>query len=445
MINILDTRDKEELLELISSSGGGSSITVDDALSETSVNPVQNKVITKTLDGYATKEDLENFDNAVELTKAEYDALPDDKLTNDTTYFVKDMKIPSGSGGDITIDSELSETSTNPVQNKVVTASLNSATSKTEILELLALAEIRGWKEATVSSTKLLFGGSIGKYVAVIPTSDCADGEYYFLKTNSGAIYYGTMYGTISMNYPKLIHGTDVGIVGGEGVNNTIGQRTFNLDTQQGSANMGWGTSGAGGVGIVCSQNKELKAWYIRVSDATIADLKANKSSVLSTISECEASTTDSDIAGASALAELKDDFKSIILNSAYPVGTVYMSTKNTSPATFLGGTWSAISADKYLKTITSGTGGSTGGSTTSGSTTLTTNQIPSHSHSDLLYGTGGGKIGLDYSGASGSNQYSLTVGGGTSITTQTTGGGQGHTHTINPPYYSVYAWVRTA
>ena len=43
-------------------------------------------------DTYATKEDLENFDNAVELTKAEYDALPDDKLTNDTTYFVKDME-----------------------------------------------------------------------------------------------------------------------------------------------------------------------------------------------------------------------------------------------------------------------------------------------------------------------------------------------------------------
>ena len=176
-----------------------------------------------------------------------------------------------------------------------------------------------------------------------------------------------------------------------------------------------------------------------------IVNTYAKKSSVLLTVSECDASTNDEDIAGASALSELKDDFKSIILNSAYPVGTVYMSTKNTSPATFLGGTWSAISSDKYFKTITSGTGGSTGGSTTSGSTTLTVNQIPSHSHSDLMYGTGGGKIGLEYSGASGSNQYSLNVGSGTSITTQTTGGGQGHTHTINPPYYTVYAWVRTA
>lgn len=45
-------------------------------------------VITST---YATKEDLENFDNSVELTKAEYDSLSDDKLTNNIIYFIKDM------------------------------------------------------------------------------------------------------------------------------------------------------------------------------------------------------------------------------------------------------------------------------------------------------------------------------------------------------------------
>lgn len=121
------------------------------------------------------------------------------------------------------------------------------------------------------------------------------------------------------------------------------------------------------------------------------------------------------------------------------------MSTKNTSPDTFLGGTWSAISADKYFKTITSGTGGSTGGSSTSGSTTLTVNQIPSHNHAGLVYGTGGGSVGLNYAGASGSNQYSIGVGSGTAITTAYTGGGKGHTHTITPPYYAIYAWVRTA
>ena len=186
-------------------------------------------------------------------------------------------------------------------------ATKTETNNRLEILELLALAETRGWKEASVSTATLLFGGTKGKYVAVIPTSDCAGEEYYFLKTNNGAIYYGKMHETIIMNYPKLIHGADVGLVGGEGVNNTIGQRTFNLDTQQGSTNMGWGTSGAGGVGIVCSQNKELKAWYIRVSDTTISDLKANKSSVLSTIADCTASTKNTDIAGASALAELKD------------------------------------------------------------------------------------------------------------------------------------------
>ena len=47
--------------------GGGSDITVDSELSETSKNPVQNKVVTKALDNYPTKNmvdgTLENYAN----------------------------------------------------------------------------------------------------------------------------------------------------------------------------------------------------------------------------------------------------------------------------------------------------------------------------------------------------------------------------------------------
>lgn len=74
---------------------GLSATNVKDALdevaqgSDSAVKDGDGNVITST---YATKEDLENFDNSVELTKAEYDSLSDDKLSNDITYFIKDME-----------------------------------------------------------------------------------------------------------------------------------------------------------------------------------------------------------------------------------------------------------------------------------------------------------------------------------------------------------------
>lgn len=38
------------------------------------------------------------------------------------------------------------------------------------------------------------------------------------------------------------------------------------------------------------------------------------------------------------------DEMKAVMLDICYPVGTVYISTANVSPAIFLGGTWTALS-----------------------------------------------------------------------------------------------------
>ena len=51
------------------------------------------------------------------------------------------------------------------------------------------------------------------------------------------------------------------------------------------------------------------------------------------------------------------------IINLIYPVGSIYMSVNNVSPATFLGGTWEQIQ-DKFLLSAGSTySGGTTGGS----------------------------------------------------------------------------------
>lgn len=144
---------------------GGSSITVDSTLSGTSENPVQNKVIKDALDNKADSSSL----SAV-ATSGRYNDLSGrptiptktSDLTNDSGYITsvpvssvdgktgavniiptggssgqvlakassadRDVEwvTPSGGGSSITIDSALSGTSTNPVQNKVIKSALDA-------------------------------------------------------------------------------------------------------------------------------------------------------------------------------------------------------------------------------------------------------------------------------------------------------------------------------
>ena len=124
-----------------------------------------------------------------------------------------------------------------------------------------------------------------------------------------------------------------------------------------------------------------------------------------------------------------------------YPVGSIYTAVVSTNPATLLGvGTWTAFGAGKVMVGIDSGdtdfdTVEETGGSKTD-SHTLTTSEIPSHSHS-ISTGSGGGS-----SSATTQQQSTSNVG---STSTGSTGGGGAHTHDIVQPYIVVYMWKRTA
>jgi hypothetical protein len=85
----------------------GTTITVDSALSTTSENPVQNKVITTELNKKVNSSSLANV-----ATSGSYNDLSD-KPT-----------IP-------TVDNAMSTTSENPVQNKVITVEINKKQPKT--------------------------------------------------------------------------------------------------------------------------------------------------------------------------------------------------------------------------------------------------------------------------------------------------------------------------
>lgn len=96
--------------------GGGVSIVVDSALSLTSTNPVENKVITAALNGKA------GTAAATQLAAGLMSAADKTKLDGIAKGATK-----------ITVDSELSSTSTNPVQNKAVKSALDAKAEKTAL------------------------------------------------------------------------------------------------------------------------------------------------------------------------------------------------------------------------------------------------------------------------------------------------------------------------
>lgn len=125
-------------------------------------------------------------------------------------------------------------------------------------------------------------------------------------------------------------------------------------------------------------------------------------------------------------------------LDQVYPVGAVYISTVATSPATLFGfGTWEQIEDVFLLSAGSTYTAGNTGGEAEH---TLTTNEMPSHTHTI----TGGGLELSLVTGSTGLYRLSFaTNGGAKQMINSNTGGGLAHNNM--PPYLVVYMWQRTA
>lgn len=164
-------------------------------------------------------------------------------------------------------------------------------------------------------------------------------------------------------------------------------------------------------------------------------------------------------IANRVSILESSVAYTNKLLNLIYPVGSIYMSVNNVSPASFLGGTWVALQ-DRFL--IGAGQQyavNSTGGSTTH---TLTTAEMPSHNHTfsgnslaahshnfgvfnadvstrvDYLTEEAGTNWGTSFTKGIHSSG-AMAISGGISST------GSSQAHSIMNPYLAVYMWKRTA
>lgn len=131
----------------ISSSGGGSNITVDSTLSGTSSNAIANKAVYDALNNKldktgtaaaATKATQDSYGNVIVNTYARKSDLSGyvKTINNQEPDTNGNINISTGGGGtgtNITVDSTLSSTSTNPIANKAVYAALNNKIDKTGV------------------------------------------------------------------------------------------------------------------------------------------------------------------------------------------------------------------------------------------------------------------------------------------------------------------------
>jgi hypothetical protein len=126
-----------------------------------------------------------------------------------------------------------------------------------------------------------------------------------------------------------------------------------------------------------------------------------------------------------------------VTMSDIYPVGSIYINAAvTTNPATLLGfGTWVAFGTGKMMVGYDASDTDfdalqETGGAKTH---TLTTSEIPSHTHNSNFIASGTGVSGVNTAG-----NYNATTNA-----TSATGGGSAHNNM--PPYIVAYMWRRTA
>ena len=166
-------------------------------------------------------------------------------------------------------------------------------------------------------------------------------------------------------------------------------------------------------------------------------------------------------------------DVKTELLNYAYPVGSIYMSVKNTSPQSFLGGTWVAWGAGRVPVGVNSGDT-NFGTVEKMGGAATVANALIQHTHTITASGsvkTAGAHthdVGLmfekDAASGSAKNRVTPAPNGSQSTTKYTSTSAGGHTHTVTvtataanagsaatnsthnnlQPYITCYMWKRT-
>lgn len=148
--------------------------------------------------------------------------------------------------------------------------------------------------------------------------------------------------------------------------------------------------------------------------------------------------------------AKLEGKTLAELMLAIYPIGSIYMSTVDVSPATLFGGTWSAIDAGRFL--VAAGTGydaGSTGGEE---KVVLTAGNLPNQTGTIVFHGGGIATMLANTSGVFSRGTQRSAYLTGTKVegansydSVNYSNGGASQAHNNMPPYLAVYMWQRVA
>lgn len=364
--------------------------SVDSSLSSTSTNPVQNKIIKTELD-----------------KKAERDVV---NTTTNGLMSVADKKkldgIASGANK-ITVDTSLSSTSTNPVQNKVVNDALKGKFSTSG----------GGISGDVTMSKRLDVKGVLDAHETILAEKDVqclydANSRIRLACDSSGAAKITTdgadSYARLKIASPT---GSDDATTK-EYVDNGLSGK---LDKSGGTL-----------TGNLTGQY--ITGTWLQTTAVSDLGKTPDKIAVLDDSGWVYYRTP------LELLADLDTNTVNQILGLVYPVGSIYMSINNVSPVTLFGGKWVQIEGKFLLGASTTYEANTTGGEATH---TLTANEMPSHQHS-IWYPNEGGEqsAALGYPEAGSKKTWYAEA-------SKTAAAGGGAAHNNMPPYLVVYMWRR--
>lgn len=396
---LMSVADKKKLNGI---AAGANKIIVDTALSNSSTNPVQNKVIKSELDGKAG--------TAVATQSANGLLSSSDKKKLDG--------IATGATK-ITVDTALSSTSTNPVQNKVINSELskkastsvattgaNGLMSAEDKTKLNGIAE--GANKTIVDSS---LSASSTNPVQNKAVKSALDGK---LSTSGG-----TLTGNLSGQY---IAGTWLQTTQATDLNRTPGKIAVLDDSGQ----------------VYYRTPAEIKSdiganGYLPTSGGTMTGAITTKGIKLTSGTDFGSSLPSSLQSNQLFFQTLGSNY---ILDNVYPVGSIYMSVNSTNPKNLFGGTWEQIQGKFLLGMNNDYPAGSTGGEATH---KLTQGEMPKHNH-PIYYPNDGGPdkaAALGFPEVGSKNTW-------WAVSCLTGAAGDNEAHNNMPPYLSVYIWKRT-
>lgn len=134
------------------------------------------------------------------------------------------------------------------------------------------------------------------------------------------------------------------------------------------------------------------------------------------------------------------------LLNKIYPIGSIYISVNQTSPASFIGGTWQALDEGRTLwTTTTAGQGGTTVSAGLPNIEGSLESVVMAKTYDNQPYSTGALSFGNNVVSISGAGNGWWTYLKPLYFNANDDNDIYGNSTTVQPPAYRVYMWRRTA